>query len=108
MSTSCRIAIKLPNGSYRSIYCHFDGYEDGVGKILNQNYATEDAANWLINLGDLRSISHKTIEIFLSEDHRQIGPTLSRSPTELSILAFEEDCVDYLYVFEDGIWEIHQ
>ena len=108
MSTSCRIAIKLPNGSYRSVYCHFDGYEDRVGKILNQNYATEDAANWLINLGDLRLLSHKTIEFFLKDNHRQIGPTLSRSPTELSILAFEEDCVDYLYVFEDGIWEVHQ
>ena len=108
MSTSYRIAIKLPNGSYRSVYCHFDGYEDRVGKILNQNYATEDAASWLINLGDLRLLSHKTIGFFLNDNHRQIGPTLSRSPTELSILAFEEDCVDYLYVFEDGIWEVHQ
>ena len=38
ISTRARIGILKKDGSIESIYCHHDGYLDGVGKILNDNY----------------------------------------------------------------------
>lgn len=34
MSTRSSIAVELPSGAVRAVYCHFDGYIDGVGKAL--------------------------------------------------------------------------
>lgn len=37
MSTRSRIGMINPYGSVSSIYCHFDGYPEGVGKTLHDN-----------------------------------------------------------------------
>ena len=41
MSTRCRIGIENKNGTITSIYCHHDGYLEGVGEILVNHYKTE-------------------------------------------------------------------
>lgn len=35
------------------IYCHFDGYLDGVGKLLEEHYQTQDKIERLIAGGDI-------------------------------------------------------
>ncbi len=56
MSTRSRIAVKQEDGSYTSIYCHFDGYPTGVGKILTTFYTDPAKVEQLIELGSLSSI----------------------------------------------------
>ena len=34
MATRSRIAVEIENGKVLSVYCHSDGYIDGVGKAL--------------------------------------------------------------------------
>jgi hypothetical protein len=34
MSTRSRIAVEVEDGKVLSVYCHSDGYLDGVGKAL--------------------------------------------------------------------------
>ena len=106
MSTGCCLAIKLPDGSFLCSYYHFDG--DDVGVTLKQNYNTEENAHWLINLGELRLLSFKTVEFYLDENDRQIEPRHCQSQTELTALVFEERQANSLYVFEDGQWQTHQ
>jgi len=36
MATRSRIAIENQDGTVTSIYCHFDGYLSGVGKLLKR------------------------------------------------------------------------
>lgn len=62
MSTRSRIAITQPDGSFLSIYCHFDGYDsgNGVGPTLRKYYADYPAAEKLIRLGDLSSLDGAT------------------------------------------------
>lgn len=55
MSTRSLIAKKEKEG-YRAIYCHFDGYIEGVGDTLNRYYLDENRVTDLINLGDLSSL----------------------------------------------------
>lgn len=56
MGTRSTIAIQNSNGTVTGIYCHWDGYVEHNGKILNENYTTEAAVRELIALGDLSSL----------------------------------------------------
>ena len=55
MATRSSIAIKTEDG-IKSIYCHWDGYVDHNGKILNQFYSTSIMVNALMDLGDLSTL----------------------------------------------------
>ena len=61
MSTRSRIAIENQNGSVTSIYCHFDGYIDSVGKTLFNHYDQEKLEK-LLELGDISSLGESTID----------------------------------------------
>lgn len=58
MGTRSLIAV-VHGGVYKSIYCHWDGYPEGVGNTLVENYDSKDADE-LIKLGDL-SVLEKNI-----------------------------------------------
>lgn len=56
----CRVKrVKL--GQYLEIYCHFDGYVDGVGRCLIENFETYEKALNLVLCGDHSSIINGTI-----------------------------------------------
>ena len=59
MSTRSRIAIELPDGKVKSIYCHNDGYLDHNGRILNNFYTDREKVRALIKLGDISSLSEE-------------------------------------------------
>ena len=62
MSTRCRIGIENKDGTITSIYCHHDGYPDGVGEVLVNHYKTEEQIRKLLELGDLSSIGTEPID----------------------------------------------
>ena len=54
MSTRSNIGYKdEDSGKYVYVYCHFDGYEDGVGMDLLNNYNSYDKIIELVNQGDM-------------------------------------------------------
>lgn len=61
MATRSSITIENLDGSRRSIYCHWDGYPTGVGKILYDYYNSTEKVNALIDLGAI-SILAPSIE----------------------------------------------
>jgi hypothetical protein len=56
MATRSNIAIENQDRTVSSIYCHFDGYIDEVGKTLYENYNTREKMEQLIALGDISSL----------------------------------------------------
>jgi len=51
------IGIENPNTKVvKAIYCHWDGYLEHNGAILNEHYASSPKVNNLIALGDLSSL----------------------------------------------------
>ena len=56
MGTRSTIAIQNADNTVTGIYCHWDGYLSNNGRILQENYTTEDAVRELIALGDLSSL----------------------------------------------------
>ena len=53
MSTRSLIGLMSPSGKVRYIYCHFDGYIEGVGKTLLQHWSNPNKVEALIALGDI-------------------------------------------------------
>lgn len=60
MSTHATITIKRIDGTTTSINCHYDGYIEGVGVILQLAYNTADKIEKLLELGDLSCIGYYT------------------------------------------------
>lgn len=56
MATRSLIGMELEDGTVESIYCHFDGYLDNNGWILQRSYNTAERVSELISLGGIRSL----------------------------------------------------
>ena len=55
MGTRARIGIELKNGSVLSVYHHWDGYPEWLGRILTTHYNACSLAAELIDGGDMSS-----------------------------------------------------
>ena len=122
MSTRSNIAKVNDNGTVSVIYCHYDGYVNGVGKILAEHYTDEAKVDELIELGDL-SILGKEI----GEKHdfdATINPNWTkaygRDRGEADVYAAvytsvdeyihdvdSDDAIEYVYVFGNGEWTVY-
>lgn len=59
MSTRSYIIVRAAGGTYRRIYCHFDGYLEGVGATLINYHDSDASAQAIVNLGDLSSLNRR-------------------------------------------------
>jgi hypothetical protein len=57
MGTRSTIGVLNTDGSVTAVYCHWDGYPEHNGKILMENYITEEKVRELIDLGSISSLS---------------------------------------------------
>lgn len=120
MSTRSRIALQNNDGTFTSIYCHFDGYPSNNGKILLEHYTDESKVRALMELGDLSSLGSelgskhdynthaadkRTDCLAFGRDRgeQNVSADMSSSVADLTDLASR--CgAEYLYVFRKGEW----
>ena len=118
MATRSSISIKTPEGKYRSIYCHWDGYPSYVGRVLKEDYKEVDKINRLIDLGDISSLRE---EVETDQPHSYDTPVNNvtvaygrdRGETDVEFKIFEniEDIKkwyndsEYHYVYDEG-WKL--
>jgi hypothetical protein len=57
MATRSTIALEFADGTVGQVYCHWDGYLDHNGKILQESYSNPFILRDLIDLGDLSSLA---------------------------------------------------
>lgn len=59
MGTRSTITARLRDGTYRTVYCHWDGYAGypGVGWMLQQHYNSQEMAEKVTSLGALSSLA---------------------------------------------------
>jgi len=111
MATRSRIGIQNPDGSVSSIYCHWDGYPEGVGATLKEHYSNRQKLKMLINLGDISKLEENvsTMDEHSFNNpkpgvtvayHRDRGEELRSARTDYSLEIFSEsDYEDYGYVY---------
>jgi len=56
MATRSTIAMEQPDGRVMQIYCHWDGYLDHNGRILQEHYRDRAKVLALMLLGDISSL----------------------------------------------------
>lgn len=131
MSTRSLIGIKKETG-ITFIYCHNDGYPDGVGATLLNNYKDVETIDKLMSLGDMSSLGNKPIENPYGWD---IGKYIEANATKEGSYAWDSMCVtyknrgetnvdartvntveefidsqddaSYYYLYEDGEWYVY-
>lgn len=88
---------------YLGIYCHWDGYPNGVGKELVANYPDFSAAFNLILGGDCSFILDGELLRYATrscEDWKYI------QPRQLDEVKKVSDDSEYLYLFEHNHWNL--
>ena len=120
MATRSNIAIVNQDKSISSIYCHFDGYPEYVGKILLNHYNNVGIINELMDLGNLSQLCEKLYSDNNSHtfDKPQKGVCVAygrdRGEKSQEAIVFEDlgefedsasnSWADYQYLFDNGKW----
>jgi len=110
MATRSRIGIQLPDDSILSVYHHWDGYPEWLGRILKTHYNGKSLAAELIDGGDMSSCwtdsrwdDSAVKGVYGPEYYSQRGencpPRLDNNLEE-----FFSDNEEYSYIFRNGEW----
>jgi hypothetical protein len=122
------------DGTVTAIYCHWDGYAEGVGLMLMKHYQDVAKIDALMELGDLSSLGadigekhpFSRYDAFMSDAiseetynelysnmclsyARDRGELETRSKTYANIDVYAENALrdfggEFLYLYEDGFW----
>ena len=111
MSTRSNIAIQKPDGKILSIYVHSDGYPDGVGQCLIDNYETYGSSLRLFEYGDASYLG-STIEE-CSFYHRDWQRDLDKAHVHKNFESFKKSYagdifIEFVYLFKDGQWLVSE
>ena len=59
MGTRSTIALEFADGTVEQVYCHWDGYLEHNGRILQEHYSNPFVLRDLIDLGDMSSLGER-------------------------------------------------
>ena len=109
MATRSRIGIELKDGSVLSVYHHWDGYPEWLGRILRTHFNDRSKVAELIDGGDMSSAwtncgwnnetRPTTCPLYYSERGQDCPPVLSSNLQEYLC-----DGEEYAYLFRNGEW----
>jgi len=117
MSTRSRIGLQLSDGSVLSVYHHWNGYPEWLGRILNTHYNAKSIAEELIDGGDMSicwtderwddsGVKGVYGPNYYSLRGDDCPPRLDKDMDE-----FFADGEEYSYIFRNGNWyayDMHQ
>jgi hypothetical protein len=104
MSTSASISVIHKNGTVSSIYCHFDGYLNHVGRVLFEDYDTLEKVEELMLKGDLSCLGHDIDSCEYYVDRGEELHLMIYANAGNFFSYFEPQ--DYDYLFYGGSWEV--
>ena len=110
MATRSRIGIQLKDKSILSVYHHWDGYPEWLGRILKTQYNSREQAADLIDGGDMSSCWSDEVwgnkfaqgeygPEYYSARGENCPPRYDQSTEE-----FLSNGEEYSYIFRDGAW----
>tara|TARA_X000000950_G_C13858462_1_gene637640 strand:- start:840 stop:1277 length:438 start_codon:yes stop_codon:yes gene_type:complete len=119
MATRARVGIQLSDQSILSVYHHWDGYPQWLGRILTTHYNSKDKASELIDGGDMSSAwtnerwTGKELAPYVREikETEEYGPQYYSQrgedcPPRLddNVIEFLSDGEEFAYIFRNGEW----
>ena len=121
MGTRSRIGV-MHGDKCKSVYVHWDGYLDYVGRILLEHYDSAKA-NHLVALGDISSLGNsieplegtehsfadpaKGITTFYGRDRGEEGVEFETDTSFDDFFLRAEKCgAEFYYIMRDGVWYV--
>ena len=129
MATRSAIAIKHGRDTIKSVYCHWDGYPEHNGRILQEYWFTRILINQLIEMGVISSLGAtigKKVEfdatpeyiqndfemaisyqcVFYNRDRGE-NTSFRTFETEAEFVEHYDDVgAEYFYLFDNGVWYV--
>jgi hypothetical protein len=104
MSTRSYIGRLTEDKQVFFVYCHFDGYPSGVGRILREYYYRPEDVSNLLSFGNISSLA-TVIEdtIFYGRDRKEPNQEQIQETYDefLPSIDFEDSGVAYRYLFDE-------
>ena len=104
MATRSRIGLRLSDGLILSVYHHWDGYPEWLGRILTTHYNSLEQASELINGGDMSCCWQQRAD-------GTYGPRYYSRPGEDCFPRLDSHWGDFInngeeygYIFKNGEW----
>ncbi len=118
MATRSLIGKILPEGGIRFIYCHWDGYPENNGVILQNHFTDEAKIDKLLDLGDVSSLAPELgdephdfsnppqgVCNFYGRDRQETGCESQQVGTLGMYMRRADKCgAEYVYIWTDGKW----
>ena len=118
MATRSAIGYKLPTGEVRGIYCHWDGYVENNGKLLQENYQAAYKIAQMVELGDMSSLGAEIgAQIDFNDPTAHKGQCTyygrDRGETDVGTQTYNDvddfvthyaDAVQYMYLWNGNEW----
>jgi len=102
MATRSTIGIRNSDNSIDMVYCHWDGYFEGVGLTLKENYNSEDKVRELLSLGSISSLGKDINDtVFYGRDRGESDIELE---TVISPIEYMDKCQEYNYLWNQNQW----
>ena len=105
MGTRSRVGV-MHGTVCKSVYCHYDGYLEYTGQILNDFYGSAQA-NELVARGDNSGVQKTIAEMNFYRDRGEEDVSWQVAHTFEEFLEQVEGCgAEYYYVMRDGEWYV--
>lgn len=105
MGTRSRVAV-MHGDVCKSVYCHYDGYLEYTGRILDDFYGSVEA-NELIARGDNSGVQKTLDEMNFYSDRGEEDVSWQVAHTFEEFLEQVEGCgAEYYYIMRDGEWYV--
>lgn len=102
MATRSNIGIRERDGVVWTIYSHWDGYPQYVGRVLLTHYTTEQAVRDLLALGDISEL-HPTLDAVVAY-HRDRGEEKAEPRTYAPDTFSLAEQYAYVWDVSEGRW----
>jgi len=110
MATRSRIGLELSDGSILSVYHHWNGYPEWLGRILNTHYNAKSLAEELIDGGDMslcwtdeRWDDSGMEGVYGPQYYSQRGDDCPPR-LDANLIEYLGDGEEYAYLFRNGEW----
>ncbi len=105
MGTRSRVAV-MHGDVCKSVYCHYDGYLEYTGQILNEHYNSV-LANELISRGDNSGVKETPADMNFYSERGETDVGWQVAHTFEEFLEQVENCgAEYYYIMSDEVWYV--
>lgn len=109
MSTQSAIIAVQPDGSYKGVSVHYDGYLAGVGDKLKENYRDNDKVQLMMSLGNMNNMEERLIPTIATHKYDYTVRPDPREPGTTVFLGRDdpmEDPEDHVAVHKPTLAEV--